>query len=101
MRFEYDVNEVVISKHAYERLKERNGWNKKTAERMLSKICIDGKQPEEIKGYLKIWVNKKRTNKLGVATGFILYGNMLYIFRDNLMVTVIAAPSRTTVLQAS
>ncbi len=27
--------QIVISKHAYSRMKERNGWNKKAAKRMI------------------------------------------------------------------
>ena len=36
------TEELVITKHAYTRMKERNGWNKKAATRMVSKIYNDG-----------------------------------------------------------
>lgn len=36
------IEELVITKHAYTRMKERNGWNKKAATRMISHIYSDG-----------------------------------------------------------
>ena len=53
------TEELVITKHAYTRMKERNGWNKKAATRMVSRIYNDGMRPSQVKGYLKSWVNNK------------------------------------------
>lgn len=53
------TEELVITKHAYTRMKERNGWNKKADTRMVSRIYSDGIRPEQVKGYLKKWVNTK------------------------------------------
>lgn len=32
------TEKIVITKHAYMRMKERNGWNKKAATRMASRV---------------------------------------------------------------
>ena len=50
------TEELVITKHAYTRMKERNGWNKKAATRMVSHIYSDGIRTEQIKVYFKGWV---------------------------------------------
>ena len=90
---------IIISNHAYTRLKERNGWGKKTADRMIIRVYLQGKRPSEIKGYLRLWVNKKVSNPLGDVNEFVLYGNMLYLFKDNILLTAITAPSRNTLLK--
>lgn len=40
---------VIISQHALERLKERLGWNKRTAVRMVEKIISNGTKDREVK----------------------------------------------------
>ena len=43
---------IVISEHAYMRMKERNGWSRKAAARMIDKVYQKGLRPEQVKGYL-------------------------------------------------
>lgn len=45
---------IYITAHAYERMKERNGWNAKTAERMAAKIYENGKDTRNITGKLHL-----------------------------------------------
>lgn len=40
------TEELVITKHAYTRMKERNGWNKKATVRMVSRIYNKGMRPD-------------------------------------------------------
>ena len=93
----YDEN-LEISKHAYRRMKERNGWNKKTSDRMLRRIYTEGLRPSQVKGYLKGWVNGK-TEYAGEENEFILFGDKLYIFNENIMLTVLPVPSRAYLLK--
>lgn len=83
-KFEEDT--YYISKHAEKRLKERNGWNKKTQLRMMKKVIDNGKRGDEIKGTYKQIV--KRVKDKYPAQEHIVYGDMLYIFNDKLLITV-------------
>lgn len=90
---------IVISKHAYIRMKERNGWSKKTAARMLQRIYAKGLRPGQIKGYLKNWVNEKASYGK-TDSEFVLFGEKLYIFCGNTLLTVLPVPSRAFLLKA-
>jgi hypothetical protein len=92
--------ELIVTEHAYARMKERNGWNKKTATRMVTRIYKNGTRPEQVKGYLKCWINSKR--EYGNAENeYILFGDMLYIFRGKVMLTVIHTPPRAIIYHVS
>ena len=99
MNCTYNIGEtdISISKHAYCRLKERNGWNKKASDRMLQKIYKEGLRPDEVKGYLKGWVNKKRESFENTRE-FVLFGEKLYVFLNGRMLTVLPIPSRRRLL---
>ena len=86
--------EMVITKHAYTRMKERNGWNKKAATRMVSRIYSDGIRPEQVKGYLKGWVNTKYKYR-NDGDEYVLFGDKLYIFNEMTMLTVLPTPTRS------
>lgn len=88
---------ISISKHAYERLKERNGWNRKASDRMVGRVYSDGLRPEQVKGYLKGWVNKK--NEYSADKEFVLFGEKLYIFQDRTMLTVLPVPTKGFLLR--
>lgn len=88
------TEELVITKHAYTRMKERNGWNKKAATRMVSRIYSDGVRPEQVKGYLKKWVNTKY-EYMNDGDEYVLFGDKLYIFNGMTMLTVFPIPTRS------
>lgn len=83
-----DSDTVYISDHAEKRLKERNNWNRKTALRMVKKVYDTGKRSSELTGYIKKSIKslEKREPKL-----FIAYGEDVYIFDNNILVTVFPA----------
>lgn len=87
---------VYISDHAMERLKERNGWNKKTALRMIKKVYDNGTPAGDVKGYLVPWIKNKVQTSLRGDT-YILYGLNLYVFNKNTLVTVLNVPNRANV----
>ena len=94
------TNELVITKHAYTRMKERNGWNRKAAKRMVSKIYNNGMRPNQVKGYLKSWVNAKYEYS-NEGDEYILFGNKLYIFNGMTMLTVLPTPTRSYLYQVA
>ena len=91
-------NSLVISRHAYTRMKERNGWNKKAASRMVQKVYTEGLRPEQVKGYLKGWINNK-ADYAKEGNELVLFGEKLYIFNGNTMLTVIPTPSRSYLIR--
>ncbi len=94
------LERLVISRHGYTRMKERNGWGKKAAARMIRKIYEQGRRPSQVKGYLKGWIRKKME---GARAGreFILFGENLYIFNRNTMLTVLPTPARSCLMKGS
>lgn len=82
-----------ITEHAYCRMKQRNGWNKKTANRMVKRVYDCGQRPNQIKGYLKTWIKSKVVED-SKGNDFILYGQTIYVFREKVLITVLHTPSR-------
>ena len=86
-------NLIRITEHAYCRMKQRNGWNRKTADRMIDRIYDNGKRMEQVKGYVKLWLKDKvSTDPYG--NDFVLYGQTVYVFRENALITVLHIPTR-------
>ncbi len=88
-------NNIYISDHAMKRIKERNGWGKKSSIRMIKKIYDEGLTPENVKGKYAAWVR----NKVATANAgdyFRLYGESLYVFNKETLVTVLPTPRKGT-----
>lgn len=95
---ENGTQELVISKHAYTRMKERNGWSRKAAERMVQRVYKEGLRPEQVKGYLKGWI-KKKYGYCNEGDEYVIYGEMLYIFNGRTMLTVMPTPNRSYLIR--
>lgn len=92
--------DIIITKHAYTRMKERNGWNKKTATRMVRRVYSDGTRHDQVKGYLKKWL-KTKYEYSNDGDEYILYGEKLYIFNGIKMLTVLPTPTRSYLYPAA
>lgn len=78
---------IYISNHAFKRMRERNGWNRKTALRMVQKIYDNGLEPEDVPSEYRGWTMHEKMvhpEKL-----FKFYGEMLYVFADSVLLTVL------------
>lgn len=84
---------LYISDHAMSRLKERNGWNKKTAMRMIPKIYDEGVNAKDVKGYLRPWAENKEAKK-NPGEEYLLYGTNMYVFSHKTLLTVIPVPKK-------
>lgn len=84
-----DPDCVYVSRHAFQRMKERNGWNKKTSIRMAKKIYNNGLNPDEVHGVYRPWV-MNRLKKEPSAT-LKLYGQNLYVFDNQILITTYRA----------
>ena len=78
---------VFISRHGFDRMRERNGWNKKTAMRMIKKVFDCGLSPNDVKGEYRPWV-KQRAEK-HPDSDMRFYGQNLYVFDNNVLITVL------------
>lgn len=85
---------VKISKHASKRLKERQGFKKRSNTRMIEKVLNEGYDLDETKGVLNNYLRNKKDNykELGEFI-YRVYGEYVYIFNENeVLVTSILLP---------
>lgn len=84
---------VIVSKHAKKRLKERCGLNKRSIQRIADKAFTDGVRHSDTRGRLNKWITSLYFyNK--TADNIRLYGDKVYIFAGNILVTVIQIPPK-------
>ena len=82
-----------ITNHAENRLKERCGLSKKARKRNVQKALDDGIRHSECSGKLKKYVDYLFLS-YGLGNNIRIYGNHVYIFRNEILITVFALPSR-------
>ena len=87
-----DAEPVLITKHAYDRVKERLGWKSKVLDKMAEKIFLDGIKHKDTKGKLrryltKLWFSYKYCNNVRI------YGENIFFFCDNRLITVYQLPN--------
>ena len=85
-----DGKDILITDHAFKRLKERNGWSKKSSLRMVKRVFEEGKTLSKLNGALRKWVAYKKSND--PSHEFIVYGEKLYVFQTTTLITVINIP---------
>lgn len=84
---------IYISDHAFVRMKERCGFNKKTAIRMVKKAYEKGTDITNVKDYLSTWAKKQELRQEDGERA-ILYGDFVYRFCYDTLVTVIHKPQK-------
>lgn len=82
-----NTDNLIITKHAYLRLKQRNGWNKRTSDRMLQRVYEYG-----VRGM----VFQNSDHDSGDLEEYIIYGDKLYIFKGYAMITTYTAKRNAT-----
>lgn len=84
---------VVVTKHAEKRIRQRLGVNKKSTEKAAEKALQFGVTHAEAKGKLSrhldgiFLLNHKPTNMR-------VYNHSVYLFRDTKLITVLPLPNR-------
>lgn len=83
---------VCITEHAKERARERLKWNAETLEKMSERAMNIGVKHSDTRGKLnrfmsKIYLQHKTANNTRI------YGEHIYIFADNVLITVIQLPT--------
>lgn len=82
-----------ISKHAEQRLKERNGLGKKSYDRIVEKAYENGINHSQTKGNLHKWMSGLYQKYPRKGTEIKLYGDKAYIFVEQVLVTVLQIPN--------
>lgn len=82
---------VEITRHAEQRMRERLGLNKKSIERIAQKAFDYGVKHSDTKGNLNKWISKIWNNNKN-ADNIRIYGDMIYIFCENTLVTTFHIP---------
>lgn len=86
---------MYVTEHAKRRLKERNGLNSKSIDRIAEKALNNGIRHNQTKGRLCKWVTSvffRNTNINNIR----LYGDKAYLFDDEKLVTVLQIPQSLT-----
>lgn len=84
--------EVILTKHAEMRIRERSGLNKKAAKRIAMSAYNRGISHKDTKGNLNKWVTSVYFNSPHECV-VKLYGDKAFIFRGNTLITVLQIPS--------
>jgi len=83
---------IYISKHAKKRLKERNGLNVKSFEKVSKKAFNEGIRHDQTKGRLNKWITSLYFNNKS-ANNIRLYGDKAFIFTGETLITVLQIPA--------
>lgn len=83
---------VQITKHSEKRSKERCGLNKNSTNRMAIKAFEKGVCHSETSGNLRRWMDKLYLSHKA-ANNTKLYGDKAYLFKGNMLITVIQIPN--------
>ena len=84
---------LEITNHAYDRMKERLGWNRKAGERMAYKAYTDGTTHGETRGSLHRYLDSVYLAYHN-ASQMRIYGEALFIFSGTKLLTVYALPTK-------
>lgn len=80
---------VIITDHAYDRAKERFSLSAKSLDRMAPKALRQGIGISDCKGELKKYIGSLQKEAAQVR----IYGEVIYLFYDNKLITVYKVPN--------
>ena len=86
------MNQIIISAHAYERANERLSWSKPILDKMALKAYEQGKKHSETKSHLNKYISKLYLQYRS-ANNTRVYGENVYIFSNETLITVYKLPN--------
>ena len=90
--YKREVDKVIqISRHAEKRLRERNGLNKKSMQRIAERAFNNGLEHRDTTGNLRKWLLSLKDKRNNVNK-IMIYGHQVYLFAGNILVTVFDVP---------
>lgn len=85
--------EVNVTRHGEKRIRKRLGLKKKSADRIAEKALERGVTHAEAKGSLGSYMDSLFLSH-GTANNMRIYNRAVYVFRNNVLITVLALPKR-------
>lgn len=85
-------NNIEITNHAFDRAKERLSLNRKSFQRLAEKAFSDGLKHSDVKGRLHRYLDKTFL-EYRQASNIRIYGENMFLFRDNVLITVYLVPN--------
>lgn len=82
---------VILTTHAKKQLRKRLGLPKKVLERQAQEAFSKGVRHSEARGKARKWLDKQFLSH-GNCNNARVYNNYLYVFRDNVLITVFCVP---------
>lgn len=86
---------MKVTRHAKQRIHEREGLGKSATERKAQLALERGYRHSDTKGELKKWLDEQWEYKR-TANGMRIYGDKLYVFAGLTLVTVLQVPPKFT-----
>ena len=83
---------VFVTRHAADRMRERGGLNRKSIQRIANQVYFNGYPIERTKGRLRKWMYKISKSNPS-AQNLRIYGDKLYIFSNDVLITVFNIPN--------
>ena len=71
---------IDITEHAYDRMKQRLGWGRKTADRMAEIAYVEGVKHGETNGKLYRYISAHELSYMKKGNCFKMYGETVYCF---------------------
>lgn len=87
----FDMN-TVITDHAFDRAKDRLGLNRTALERLSELAYSNGIAHKDTKARLNRYITSLYM-KEGSANNIKIYGEVIFIFKNNLLVTLYQIPN--------
>lgn len=79
-KVEQKNEDIFVTKHAYERMKERMGLNKKAAKRLAYRAHSDGISYDDVTGRLRNYILAKARCIDVDGTEVYVYGEYMYVY---------------------
>lgn len=85
----------MVTRHAKKRMRKRDGINSRAAERKARIAYEKGYSIAQTKGKLRKWMTRKY-NSRKTADNLRVYGDKLYVFKEDTLITVLQIPQTIT-----
>ena len=84
----------AVTRHAEHRLRGRVGFPKKAVRRAAAKCMTDGIKRTETTGPLRRYLDSLYLRGGCSVDNIMVYGDLVYMFNDNTLVTVLIVPAK-------
>ena len=83
----------AVTRHAERRIRERVGIPKKACRRAAAKAITQGIRRTDTEGGLRQYLDWLYFSKGGMASNIVVYGDKVYLFNDDTLITVMNIPT--------